>query len=93
MPIKVSQILDSEIVDRNGRVLGKVRDLVLDAGVSGSVSYVLVTLPASSHDSAHTVALPWSVLAPACLDPDTAGTLMLDVRRSTLEGLRHIAGS
>lgn len=92
MTIKVSQILDSEIVDRDGRVLGKVHDLVLDVGVSGTVSYVLVTLPPASHESAHTVALPWSLLAHAGLNPDKAAPLMLDISRSTLRGLRHIAG-
>jgi len=91
MTIKVSRILDSEIVDRDGRLLGQVHDLVLDAGLSGSVSYVLITLPRANNRSAHTVALPWSLLAEACVDPDADRPLVLDVSRSTLRGLRPIS--
>jgi len=92
MTIRATDILDSEIVDREGRPLGKVSDIVLDAGLSGTVCYVLIGLQNTGDRASRTVALPWSLLAHSGLEPGTSGPLTLDVSRSTLRGLRHVTG-
>jgi len=92
MTIKVSQILDSKIVDRDGQPLGKVFDLVLEPGVSGTVCYALIGLQTAGDRSPRTVALPWSLLARSNLESGTTGPLMLNVRRSALRNLHPVTG-
>lgn len=93
MTLRVREILDTQIVDRNGKPLGKVSDLILDLTVPGAACYVLVTLPPEARDGKEkTVALPWSLIARA--DASGEGVdryLMVDVAAATLGRLRNLA--
>jgi sporulation protein YlmC with PRC-barrel domain len=95
MTLRASELIGRRVCDRDGRPVGRIADLMLDAGTPGSLSYALILLsPADGDESARLVALPWSLLAPSRLGrarPDVP--LNLQVTRDALKGLRAVSDS
>lgn len=93
MTIKASELLDSRIVDRRGRALGRICDLDLEKDVPGVVHYVLIELSRTSGIPRRTVAIPWSLIARARQlgQEGNRSRFQLDISLSTLRGLRDIA--
>lgn len=93
MSIRVSELIGIEVVDRHGRSLGQICDLILDDAPSGTLCYAMILLPTGTADGrTRTVALPWSLLA-AAEHPSETGrrSLALDVSISALAKLRNLA--
>ena len=64
MTLRTSQLLGAAVVDRQGRHLGRISDLLLDGPRPTSVSYALVEVAQHQGNETRTVAIPWSVLQP-----------------------------
>lgn len=87
MTMRASEFIGATVVDRQGRRLGKVCDLLLDDPVPANVCYALVDVEHASDQPVRTVAVPWSVLQPG----RTGQPLVLDVSRDALYRLRGVA--
>ena len=86
MTIRARMLLGAAVVDRQGRRLGKIRDLILDSPEPANIRYALVDVERTSLEDARTVAVPWSVLQ---LDGEQ-GQLVLGVSRDTLHHLKGL---
>jgi sporulation protein YlmC with PRC-barrel domain len=86
MTIRARTLLGAAVVDRQGRRLGRIRDLILDAPEPGHIRYALVDVERTSREGARIVAVPWSVLE---LD-GAQGQLVLGVSRDTLYHLKGL---
>lgn len=86
MTLRASQLIGAELVDRQGRRLGKVSDLLLDDPGPANVRYALVDIGPPAAARARTVAVPWSVLQPSVQERQ----LVLGVSRAALGRLRGI---
>lgn len=63
MTIRASELLGAAVIDRQGRRLGRIDDLLLlDEPRPTSVCYALVELERAPDQDTRTVAVPWSVL-------------------------------
>ena len=93
MYIRVSELLGIQVVDRHGRSLGQICDLIVDHTTSGALCYAMLLLPSdNSGGPGCTVAVPWSLLAAADPPRDTDdNSLMLDVSASALRRLRDVS--
>jgi sporulation protein YlmC with PRC-barrel domain len=87
MTIRASTLLGAAIVDREGRRLGKIRDLILDAPRPANICYALVDLEQTPDEAERTVAVPWSVLQPS----GDQRPLVLGVSREALRRLKGLA--
>lgn len=88
MTIRASNLLGAAVVDRHGRRLGQVSDLLLDDPNPASICYALVDIEHSSEQAGRTVAVPWSVLQPS----GVARQLVLGVSFGALRQLRGLGG-
>lgn len=86
MTLRASELLGSEVVDRQGRPLGKVSDFILDDAGPPTICYALVKLSRPPDEGDVTVAVPWSVLQP----DGEAGKLVLGVSPAALRGLKDL---
>lgn len=87
--MRASEFIGAMVVDRDGRQLGRVSDLLLDEPDPATICYALVDVARPARGGQRTVAVPWSLLQPA-----RAGEpLVLGVRRETLQGLRDVGPS
>jgi sporulation protein YlmC with PRC-barrel domain len=87
--MRASEFIGATVVDRDGRRLGQVSDLLLDDPVPTSICYALVDIAHSPDDGQRTVAVPWSLLR-----PESAGQpLVLAVSRDALQRLRAVQPS
>jgi hypothetical protein len=86
MTLRASTLLGAEVVDRQGRPLGKVSDFILDAAGPPTICYALVDLRRPPDEGDITVAVPWSVLYP----DGKAGRLVLGVSPTALHGLKEL---
>lgn len=87
--MRASEFIGAAVVDRDGRRLGQVSDLILDEPEPATIRYALVDVPRPAQGGRRTVAVPWSLLRPA-----RAGEpLVLGVSRETLQGLRTVGPS
>lgn len=84
MTIRTSDVLGATVVDRQGRRLGRVTDLLLDGPRPTSICYALVDIERQPGGDTRTVAVPWSVLQPDGGDR----RLVLDASRESLRRLR-----
>ena len=57
------RLLDRRIEDANGRLVGRVDDLLLDIS-SGQIEYVLIALRDRSEVATEIVTVPWSLVQP-----------------------------
>ena len=95
MTLRASELIGRQVCDRDGRPVGRVADLILDAGTPGALSYALILLsPVDGEESARLVALPWSLLAPSHSGRrGRDAPLDLQVTRDALKGLRAVSDS
>jgi hypothetical protein len=74
------------VIDRHGRRLGRVSDLLLAKTGLASPCYALVDLESPAHSRPRTVAVPWSLLE----RDEARDVLRLDVSRETLARLHAV---
>lgn len=86
MTIRASTLLGAAVVDREGRHLGTIRDLILDAPRPANICYALVDVEQSPGEGRRTVAIPWSVLQPNGGEQP----LVLGVSRDALRRLKGL---
>ena len=86
MTLRASTLLGSEVVDRQGRLLGTVTDFILDAAGPPTICYALVDLRRPPDEGDITVAVPWSVLHA----DGQQGRLILGVSPAALQGLKDL---
>ena len=93
MTIRAREILDQQIADRHGRVLGRVADLILDPTVPSAACYVLISLrPEAGQVKGKTVALPWALVARAHSSAEgVSRCLKVDVAGESLNRLSNLA--
>jgi hypothetical protein len=86
MTLRASRLIGAAVVDRQGRQLGRVSDLLLENPGPAKPCYALVDLGPPSHARERTVAVPWSVLEP----DEERGALVLEVSPDALGRLRSV---
>lgn len=86
MTLRASRLIGAAVVDRQGRQLGRVSDLLLETPGPANPCYALVDLGPPAHARARTVAVPWSVLEP----DEERGALVLEVSSDALGRLRSV---
>jgi sporulation protein YlmC with PRC-barrel domain len=86
MTIRASQLLEAEVVDRQGQRLGKVSDLLIEDPGPANICYALVEIEPPPASGERTVAVPWSVLRPGGHEHQ----LRLDVSRAALGRLKDL---
>lgn len=95
MTLRASELIGRQVCDRDGRPVGRLADLILDAETPGALSYALILLsPADGAHSARMVALPWSLVGPYRVGRGGRDSpLDLEVTREALQGLRPVSDS
>jgi sporulation protein YlmC with PRC-barrel domain len=84
--MRASDFIGAAVVDRDGRQLGRVSDLILDEPLPVTICYALVDMTHAPDAGQRTVAVPWSLLR-----PERAGQpLTLGVSRDALQRLRAV---
>jgi sporulation protein YlmC with PRC-barrel domain len=93
MTLRASELIGRRVCDRDGRPVGRIADLMLDAGTPGSLSYALIRLsPVDGDESARLVALPWSLLTTSRIGrAGSEAPLSLQVTRDALQVLRAVS--
>jgi hypothetical protein len=86
MTLRASRLIGAAVVDRQGRRLGRVSDLLLETPGPANPCYALVDLGPPAHARERTVAVPWSVLEP----DEERGALVLEVSSDALGRLRSV---
>ncbi len=76
------QIEDADLVDINGREIGEVERLVMDAG--GNVTHLIVEIDQNDPKPDHLVQIPLTGLA-AVPDPDDKGEFDVQTRQGVAE--------
>jgi hypothetical protein len=86
MSLRASRLIGAAVIDRQGRQVGRVSDLLLAAPGPASPCYALLDLEPPAHPRPRTVAVPWSLLE----RDEARGALRLDVSRETLARLQTV---
>jgi len=90
MPMRASCLLGAGVMDRDGRDLGRISDLIFDSQGPGRMCYVVISVRTPRRlEEQRTVALPWSLVQTPSIAGDKAvASVRVDLPRSALERLR-----
>lgn len=89
MTMRASEFIGAAVVDRHGRRLGQVSDLLLDHPDPATICYALVDIAQPAQGGQRTVAVPWSLVQTG----RSGEPLVLGVSRDAMQGLRAVKPS
>lgn len=87
MTIRASKLLGHVVVDRHGKRIGRLTDLLFEGRYPAGLCYALIDIDHAADETSHTVAVPWDLLESA----DPGSRAVVGVSRQALHRLRNIS--
>ncbi|NHA14768.1 PRC-barrel domain-containing protein [Thioalkalivibrio sp. XN279] len=84
--MRASTLFGMPVVDRHGRPLGTVSDLLLDDPAPATICYLLVNTAPAEGAACRTVAVPWRLVSPG----EQGDAIKLGVSGEALRQMRDI---